>query len=232
MNNCWRAFTLIELLVVVSVLGILTTIVGINYRNALHKADAAACQQNLRTIFNALQSYRLDYNHFPPADGVAGTQPHPDKTEFGCGPAANGFWSGVSLLLVKHEYCTEDCFYCPALKRRYQNRIEAWPGCQESEWVGKHPPQWQFLRFAYNTAATDAGAYDGGESNIDRNDRPDVWLVRCLHLDIGQYNEDRDIPFPFYIERDEENPGLAWWGEYELTLHGKIHLRPVEQRKH
>ncbi len=224
-------FTLIELLVVIGVIGILGTIVGMNYVDAIHKADLAACQQNLRTVYNALQSYRLDYNHYPPADGIADSQPHPDQTEYGCGPAANGFWSGVSLLLVKYGYCSDESLYCPALKRKYQQPISAWPGCHKTVFAGKTLPQWHFLRFAYNSAATDAGGYAGGESNIENQGEQDVWLIRCLHLDIAQFDEDREIAFPFYVKEDENQPDLHWWGEFELTLHGAIHLRPVQLKK-
>lgn len=226
-----KAFTLIELLVVVSVIGILITIVGANYLNAMQRADAAACQENLRTVFTALQAYRIDYNHFPPADGIADNEAHPDKTEYGCGPAANGFWSGVSYLLVKYNYCSEDCLYCPALKRRYQKSIDAYPGCGETSYAGKQVPQWKFFRFAYNSAAADAGGSSGGENNIERSGDNDVWMLRCLHLDIGQFNEERAVPFPFEVKKDEENPNLTWWGEYEMTLHGTIRLRPVQLRK-
>ncbi|MBN2327351.1 MAG: type II secretion system protein [Candidatus Omnitrophica bacterium] len=220
-------FTLIELLAAVSVISILAAILGANYIHAVHRADAAACQQNLRTVFTALQSYRLDYNHFPPADGVADAQARPDHTEYGCGPAANGFWSGVSLLLAKYHFCSEESLYCPALKRRYQNSIEAWPGCRDTQFAGRQAPQWRFLRFAYNNAAADAGGYSGGEHNIDAIIDDDVWLVRCLHVDVSQFDPARAIPFPFEIEPDEDHPGKTGRGEYELTLHGSIRMRRV-----
>ncbi len=230
-SNFDAAFTLIELLIVVAIIGILAAIVSANYFRAIRRADAAACQQNLRTIHTALNAYRLDYNHFPPADGIADVQPHPDKTEFGCGPAANGYWSGVSMLLVKYDYCAEAALYCPALKRQHSNRIEAWPSCGDTEFSGKLVPQWRFMRFAYNSAATDVGGYSGGEHNIEEDGDADIWLVRCLNIDVGQFDAERAIRFPFRIKQDEENSALTWWGEYELSLHGTIRLRPVQLRK-
>ncbi len=221
-------FTLIELLVVVAIIGILSTIVASNYLEAIDRADRAACQQNLRTIHTALNSYRLDFNRFPPADGIADTVPHPDQTEWGCGPSANGYWSGISLLLVKYNYCSESSLYCPALKRRYNHHIEAWSNCSNTNYAGKEVPQWVFLRYAYNAAATDVGGYAGGDHNIEKDWDNDVWLVRCLSIDIGQYYPEREIRFPFRIKQDEDNPNLTWYGEYELTIHGTIRERAVQ----
>ena len=226
-----RGFTLIELLVVVTIIGVLATIVSSNYVQSVERADRAACQQNLRTIHTALNSYRLDYNRFPPADGIADVIPHPDKTEWGCGPSANGYWSGVPLLLVTYGYCSESSLYCPALKRKYNHRIEAWSNCSDTEFAGKDVPQWRFLRYAYNAAATDVGGYEGGDNNIEKDWNNDVWLVRCLNVDVGQYYPDREIQFPLRMERDEDNPNLIWYGEFELTLHGTIRERAVQLLK-
>ncbi len=228
LNSHHNGFTLIELLVVVAIIGVLASITASNYLSAIDKADRAACQQNLRTIHTALNAYRLDYNRFPPADGIADVVPHPDQTAWGCGPSANGYWSGVSLLLVKYGYCAESSLYCPALKRQHSQSIEAWPSCRDTEFSGKEVPQWRFLRYAYNAAATDVGGYEGGDNNIEKNWGNDVWLVRCMHVDIGQFYPDREIRFPFRIKQDEDNLNLTWYGEYELTLHGTIRERTVQ----
>ncbi len=226
-----RGFTLIEILIVVAIIGVLSAIVSANYFEAVDRTDRAACQQNLRTVYSALQSYRLDYNRFPPGDGLADIRSRTDLTTFGCGPAANGYWSGVSLLLTELGYCSEDSLYCPALRRAHNTPIPAYAASSQSGFSGKQIPQWRYLRFAYNSAATDAGGYNGGEQNIEKDLDDDIWLVRCLHLDIGQFDKERHIPFPFRVRTDEENPARSWYGEFELTLQGTIRLRPVELRK-
>ncbi len=222
------AFTLVELLVVVAVIGTLATMATFQYKDALQKSDAAACQQNLKTLHIALISYRINYNRFPPADGLADKEPHPDKTAWGCGPSANGYWSGVPLSLVESGFCSENALYCPALKRANDYPIQAYSTCGESAFSGKRVPQWRFLRYAYNNAAIDAGYVSGGENNIEQNWHPEVWLIRCLHLDVGQFDPDRKIRFPFRFN-SEENPNELWYGEFELTIHGHIRQRLVQK---
>ncbi len=230
-ENHGRGFTLIELLIVAAVIGILAAIAGGNYVEAIHRADSTACMQSLRTIHTALLAYRADCNRFPPADGIADTRPRPDATAWGCGPSANGYWSGVSLLLAKGDYCPEETLYCPALKRAHHYSVEAYPTCGDSSLVGKNVPAWRFLRFAYNNAAVDVGGSAGGESNIERDWGVDVWLVRCLHVDVEPFDPERAVRFPFRFEPDDGHPGLVQYGEYELTLHGTILERPVRLRK-
>jgi prepilin-type N-terminal cleavage/methylation domain-containing protein len=228
LNN--RAFTLIELLIAVAIIGILAAISGANYREAIKRADIAVCQQNLRGIHTALMAYRTDRNAFPPADGTADSTAAPDRTAWGCGPAANGFWSGVSLLLSDLRYCPESTLYCPALKRTHDNSISAYPTCANTHFTGKTVPQWRFLRFAYNSAALDAGGYDGGEQNIETDSGNDIWLVRCLHLDIHEFNPDRGVSFPFQFNDSAQHPGETWVGEFELTVAGHIQPRPVKKK--
>ena len=75
------------------------------------------------------------------------------------------------------------------------------------------------------------GGSIGGEQNIDNFAEKDVWLVRCLHVDVKQFDPDRSVPFPFFVEEDDENPNIAWYGEFELTSQGKIQLRAVQPRR-
>lgn len=230
-----RGFTLIELLVVVAIIGILASILSANMSDSLRRADDAACKANLHSLFVAMHAYRLDYNQFPLADGVADTKPQPEKTGWGCGPAANGYWSGVPITLAKLGYCSESCLYCPALKRQNGHLIEAHSSCGDSSFSGKEVPQWRFLRYAYNRTAQETGGPDHeseaiGLSNIDRNTK-DAWLASCMHVDVGQYYREREIRFPHRIEIDAERPDLARFGEYEVTINGNIRERAVQLKR-
>ncbi len=226
-------FTLIELLVVVAIIGILASILGNSMMDAIRRADNAACKENLHTVFMALQSYRLDYGKFPPADGIADTNSNMTTTAWGCGPAANGYWTGVPLILSELGYCSESCLYCPSLKRAYNRPIEAYSSCSGSSFSGKEVPQWRFLRYAYDRAALDSGGLDYasvaiGLFNIDKEVDQDVWLLRCMHVDVGKYHRDRDIRFPHQIQFDESNPNLVHDGEYEITVNGQIGERDIQ----
>ncbi|MFH1741420.1 MAG: prepilin-type N-terminal cleavage/methylation domain-containing protein [bacterium] len=66
-------FTLIELLIVVAIIGILAAIAVPNFMNARIRASVSRAVADQRNISTALESYRLDNNHYPPAsmeDGV------------------------------------------------------------------------------------------------------------------------------------------------------------------
>jgi len=116
-----RAFTLVELLIVVAIIAILAAIALVNYRLASDRALSASCKANLRAIDYALKAYKIDYNRYPPADGTAGDEPTPTMTTLRNGPAADGSWCGVSLLLVKCQYVTDSrALYCPTLPVRLQ----------------------------------------------------------------------------------------------------------------
>ncbi len=221
-----RGFTLIELLIVVAIISILSLVATNNYHQAIERADAAGAQHNLRILNTALQSYRLDHGVFPLADGLADTVPRPDLTAWGCGPAGNGYWSGVPLTLVEQDYCQQANLFDPALKRKHKALIEAYPTCSQSNFAGKTAPRWQFMRFAYNYAALDVGAADGGEHNVEEAEDGGVWLVRSLHLDVADFDAERAVPFPHRVDQDD---GSVWRGEYELTLGGEIRLRPVQR---
>ena len=192
------AFTLVELLVVVAILGVLVAIAAYNFALASDRALQAQCASRLKVIGMALYVYQLDNNAFPLADGIASDQPTPNQTDFGNGPAGNGFWNGVSLLLVEYGYIQDrNVLYCPALEKRYLARRS-------------------HLRFAYNCSTSDAGSYEGSENNIS-SDSGDVWLVRCLYLPPKTNAADRRKPveFPHGLDRDQEN---VLYSNYRVEL--------------
>ena len=181
-------FTLIELLVVVAILSVLVAIAAYNYALATDRTRQVQCASRLKAIGMALYVYQIDNNAFPLADGVASDQPTPNQTDFGNGPAGNGFWNGISLLLVEYGYIQDrSILYCPSLERRYASRRG-------------------HLRYAYNCSTTDAGGYEGGENDIN-SDSGDVWLARCLYLHPKVNGADRRKPveFPHSLDRTMEN---------------------------
>lgn len=60
-------FTLIEILVVIAIIGILTTLVVLNYNDSRAKARDAKRKQDLSTYQNAIEAYFDDYNVYPDA---------------------------------------------------------------------------------------------------------------------------------------------------------------------
>jgi len=193
-------FTLIELLVVVAVISILVAIAYYNLALATDRARQVECASHLKTIGYALYAYRIDHGNYPPADGIAADYPTPAKTDFGNGPAGNGYWNGVSLLLVKLGYIRDpNILYCPVLAQRYRDRRN-------------------HLRYAYNCSTIDAGGYEGGQNNIFSDSR-DIWLVRCLFLppDVNGIGRRRSVQFPHGLDRSMENI---------LYSNGRVELRP------
>ncbi len=60
------AFTLIELLIVVLIIAILASIAVPNLLQAQIRARVSRAEADLRTIATALETYRVDANHYPP----------------------------------------------------------------------------------------------------------------------------------------------------------------------
>lgn len=183
-----KGFSLVELLLVVAIISILAAIAMYNYMHATDRARTVECASRLRTIGFALCAYRLDHNTYPLADGIAGDQPTPHRTDFGNGPAGNGFWNGISLTLVEQGYITDpNTLFCPALEKRHSGRRE-------------------HLRYAYNCSTADAGGYEGGQNNIFSDTR-DVWLVRCLHVkpDANGIGSREMVQYPHGLDRTKEN---------------------------
>lgn len=60
------AFTLIELLIVVAIIAILAAIAVPNFLEAQTRAKVSRVKSDMRTIITALETYRIDRNHYPP----------------------------------------------------------------------------------------------------------------------------------------------------------------------
>lgn len=60
-----RGFTLIELLIVVAIIAILAAIAVPNFLEAQTRAKTSRARTDLRSIATALESYVIDWNHYP-----------------------------------------------------------------------------------------------------------------------------------------------------------------------
>jgi prepilin-type N-terminal cleavage/methylation domain-containing protein len=67
------AFTLIELLVTISVIGVLTTILMINFVGSRERAKNSQKVQNLKVMKNALRLYYNDYQTYPEDGEIEGS---------------------------------------------------------------------------------------------------------------------------------------------------------------
>jgi len=173
-----QGFTLIELLIVVAIIGILAAISLVNYREAMQRAETTECMGNLRTLGMALSAYAVDYNAYPNADGY-GEQNL--TTEYGKGPAGNGYWSAVPMCLYDLGYVTnKKVFWCPTLYKRYPGRR-------------------QYLRYAMNGTALDKGGpfFKPGTNG-------NYWLAACMYVN-SQWDTDNALPYPHGSDQDSEN---------------------------
>jgi len=152
------AFTLVELIVVVTVLAILAVIAVPNFLLAKRQANIASCAANLHAIAIALQSYKVDLNKYPLADGIAGESESMGQTAIGMGPAGNGSWDGAPRVLVRFGYLTNQRYlFCPEYYQKFKGDRQ------------------QKFRYAYNNSAADTGGTLGGANDVDK-DSSDVWL--------------------------------------------------------
>jgi len=102
----WRrasALTLIELLVVVAVLSVLAGIATLNYLNAQIKAKHARVKADLHSVATAIETYRLDWNHYP--FDIVGKD--------GKSPGANDYWYLPSGLTTPVAYMATNVFLDP-----------------------------------------------------------------------------------------------------------------------
>jgi len=184
----YSGFTLIELLIVVTILSILVFIGVVNYKMSIDRAETAQCASNLKVIGTALNSYFVDYNKYPYADGNAEIRnSHNQPSNFGKGPAANGYWDAVPYLLVDLRYITsENILYCPKLIKRNSGRKK-------------------YLRYAYNRAtAVDEALRQGNPIAFLDPNNSHVWLARCIYRDNSDIPS-HYIPYPHGEEDDKEN---------------------------
>lgn len=72
-NRIQGGFTLIELLIVVAIIGILSTLIMVNFIGIRQRARDAQRKSNLRQIQSALELYRSDSGSYPAALGNCGT---------------------------------------------------------------------------------------------------------------------------------------------------------------
>ncbi len=66
MKHRFSAFTLIELLIVVAIIAILAAIAIPNFLEAQVRAKVSRAKTDMRSLAVAMESYRVDGNHYPP----------------------------------------------------------------------------------------------------------------------------------------------------------------------
>lgn len=219
------AFTLIELLIVVSIIAILASIAVVNFREATERSLKASNAANLHTIITALQTYVVDHNKLPPADGTAGPYDSTGSTDFGNGPAAGGSWSGVPWLLVDLKYISN---WQTLFNPKY---LKLYPGGTTIR--GGHP-RFHNFRYAYNAAARDAGVLSGGQGNISTGN---AWVVRDLYLhpSQGAYatqypRAPADFAYPWGEMRNQEHV-MFLDGSVRLVYGGSNRLPTAEDER-
>ena len=206
-------FTLIELLVVIAIISILATIGLVNFNEAQRRARRVECAANLKTIGQGLMSYRIDYDTYPLADGMAGEGESQDRTKYGGGPAGNGYWSAIPNSLVRlHYLANREMLFCPSLWIRYRDDRER-------------------MRYAYNAGALDVGGFTGGGSRR-RGGQIDglgaggghVWVLSCLHVNTKGFAPERYVAYPHGPDPiPEEN---VWGDENILWSDFAVSLEP------
>ena len=64
-KNFQKGFTLIELLIVIAIIGILSTILTVNFIGVRQRGRDAQRKANIRSIQSALELYRSDQSNYP-----------------------------------------------------------------------------------------------------------------------------------------------------------------------
>lgn len=163
------AFTIVELLVTFSIIGMLAAMLFPVLSRARERARDRVCLSNLHQIGVALSIYAGEWSVYPDADGW-GEQNR--ITKYGQGPAGNGYWSAVPMMLYSNGYLDNpDVFWCPVLSMRYPDRL------------------------AYLRYAMDGGAADQGGPYIKPTSPGSFWLAACLYIQVT-WDERAFIPYP------------------------------------
>lgn len=102
-NDRCNGFTLVELLVVIAIIAVLMALLIPGIRTAVARADATACQNNLRQIANAMMSYAgYHRGFFPNADA---------------GSSYFGRQQNLLMLLEEETSARSHTWFCPRAVR-------------------------------------------------------------------------------------------------------------------
>ena len=83
-KNSERGFTLLELLVVIAIIGILASLLVVNFINVRERSRDAQRKSNLRQIQSALELYRADTGEYPASSpGLKNCPASGTKTDLG-----------------------------------------------------------------------------------------------------------------------------------------------------
>lgn len=89
MQHTQRGFTLLELLVVIVIIGLLSAFVGPKYFGQIGKSKVQVARVQIESLDKAMQQYRIDTGHYPPAS--------PGLVALNVQPANEPMWHGAYL---------------------------------------------------------------------------------------------------------------------------------------
>lgn len=101
-----RGFTLIELLVVISIIGMLTALIVVNFNAARERARDVQRKSDLDQIKKALRMYYNDYDGYPADDGSGNILGCGDSGDTTC--SWGGQWSASAANMVYMKILPQD----------------------------------------------------------------------------------------------------------------------------